>query len=123
MIKMMLLAGAGGFVGTCGRFLINKWSSNIYSGTFPLGTFLVNIIGCFVFGLLFGLFEKYHVVTSGESTLLITGFCGGFTTFSTFANDMWVMGSKGDWSTCVFYLAASVITGVLLVWAGRALIR
>lgn len=62
-------------------------------------------------------------MTSGENALLITGFCGGFTTFSSFADDMWVLGSKGDWSTFVFYLAASVICGVLLVWAGRALIR
>ncbi len=45
MIKMMLLAGAGGFVGTCGRFLIGKWSSAMFHGAFPMGTFLVNIIG------------------------------------------------------------------------------
>ena len=119
----MLIAGGGGFVGTCGRFLIGKWCSNIYSGSFPLGTFLVNIIGCFIFGLLFGVLEKYQVVTSKENALLITGFCGGFTTFSSFANDMWVLGTKGNWSTFIFYLSASVIIGVLLVWAGRALIR
>lgn len=59
MIKMMLLAGAGGFVGTCGRFLIGKWSSAMFHGAFPMGTFLVNIIGCFVIGLLFGLLEKH----------------------------------------------------------------
>ncbi|MDE5745650.1 MAG: fluoride efflux transporter CrcB [Paramuribaculum sp.] len=123
MIKMMLIAGVGGFVGTCGRFLIGKWSSGMYVGSFPVGTFLVNIMGCFIVGLLFGLIEKAHVISAGENVLLITGFCGGFTTFSSFANDMWVIGSKGDWSTFVFYLAASVIIGVLLVWAGRALIR
>lgn len=77
MIKMMLIAGAGGFVGTCGRFLIGKWSSGMYHGAFPMGTFLVNIIGCFIIGLLFGLLEKAHVMTPGENVLLITGFCGG----------------------------------------------
>ncbi|WP_289860138.1 CrcB family protein [uncultured Muribaculum sp.] len=86
-------------------------------------TFMVNIIGCFIIGLFFGLLEKAHVMTPGENVLLITGFCGGFTTFSSFADDMWVLGSKGEWSTCVLYLAASVVLGVLLVWAGRALIR
>ncbi len=55
--------------------------------------------------------------------MLITGFCGGFTTFSSFADDMWVLGSKGDWTTFILYLALSVILGVLLVWGGRALIR
>ena len=82
MIKMMLLAGAGGFIGTCGRFLVGKWSSAMFHGAFPMGTFLVNIIGCFIIGLLFGLLEKAHVMTPGENVMLITGFCGGFTTFS-----------------------------------------
>ena len=122
MIKMMLIAGAGGFVGTSGRFLIGKWSSAMFHGSFPMGTFLVNIIGCFIIGLFFGLLEKANVMTSGENVLLITGFCGGFTTFSSFADDIWVLGNKGDWTTAILYLAASVIFGVLL-WAGRALIR
>lgn len=119
----MLLAGAGGFAGTCCRFLIGKWSSTFFHGAFPMGTFLVNIIGCFIFGLLFGLLEKNNIMTSGENALLITGFCGGFTTFSTFANDMVVLSNKGDWASAGLYLAASVILGFLLVWGGRTLIR
>ncbi|WP_279158967.1 fluoride efflux transporter FluC [Muribaculum intestinale] len=118
MIKAMLLAGCGGFVGTCGRYLVGKWCAGMWHGSFPMGTFLVNIIGLF-----FGLLEKAHVMTPGENVLLITGFCGGFTTFSSFADDMWVLGSKGDWTTFILYLALSVILGVLLVWGGRALIR
>lgn len=123
MIKMMLIAGIGGFVGTCVRFLIGKWSSTMFHGPFPMGTFLVNIIGCFIIGLLFGLLEKAHVMTAEENVLLITGFCGGFTTFSSFAEDMWMLGNKGDWATFALYLGLSVVAGVLLVWAGRALIR
>lgn len=87
------------------------------------GHVLVNIIGCFIIGLFFGLLEKANVMTSGENALLITGFCGGFTTFSSFADDIWVLGNKGDWTTSVIYLVASILVGVLLVWAGRALIR
>lgn len=123
MIKSMIIAGCGGFVGTCCRFLIGKWSSAMFHSSFPLGTFLVNIIGCFIIGLLFGLLEKANLMTPGKNVLLITGFCGGFTTFSTFADDMWELGSKGDWGTFAAYLAASVIIGILLVWAGRAIIR
>ena len=123
MIKAMLIAGAGVFVGTCGRYLIGKWCSGMFHGAFPLGTFMVNIIGCFIIGLFFGLLENAHVMTPGGHVLVITGFCVGFTTFFSFADDMWVPGSKGEWSTCVLYLAASVVLGVLLVWAGRALIR
>ena len=112
MIKAMLLAGCGGFVGTCGRYLVGKWCAGMWHGSFPMGTFLVNIIGCFIIGLFFGLLEKAHVMTPGENVLLITGFCGGFTTFSSFADDMWVLGSKGDWTTFILYLALSVILGL-----------
>ena len=48
MIKAMLIAGCGGFVGTCGRYLVGKWCSGMFHGSFPMGTFLVNIIGCFI---------------------------------------------------------------------------
>lgn len=123
MIKAMILAGCGGFVGTCGRYLVGKWVSGMFHGSFPMGTFLVNIIGCFIIGLFFGLLEKAHVMTASENVLLITGFCGGFTTFSSFADDLWVLGNKGDLTTSIIYLCASVIFGVLLVWGGRALIR
>lgn len=62
-------------------------------------------------------------MTPSENVLLITGFCGGFTTFSSFADDMWVLGNKGDWGTLALYLVLSVVIGVGLVWAGRAIIR
>lgn len=123
MMKMMLIAGAGGFVGTCARFLVGKLGASLYVGSFPLGTFLVNVVGCLIIGVLYGLLEKTHVLTPATNVMLITGFCGGFTTFSTFANDAWVLGNRGDWSTLVFYLASSVIIGVALVWVGRILIR
>ena len=119
----MLLAGAGGFVGSCCRFLIGRCCSTFWSGALPLGTRLVNLIGCFIIGLLYGLLEKTDLMTSTESALLITGFCGGFTTFSAFADDMWQLTSKGEWATLILYLTASILLGVILVIAGRALIR
>lgn len=123
MFKAMLIAGVGGFAGTCLRYLVARLCSGVFHGPFPLGTFLVNIIGCFAIGLLLGLCEKNHTISPEGSLLLITGFCGGFTTFSTFANDMWSLGNKGDWTTSALYLAASIICGIWLVWAGRAIVR
>ena len=123
MFKEILIAGCGGFVGTAGRYLVGKWSSGLWPGAFPMGTFLVNVIGCFIIGLFFGLLENAKVMTPQENVLLITGFCGGFTTFSSFADDMWVLGQKGDWMTFCLYLALSVVIGILCVWAGRAIIR
>lgn len=95
----------------------------MWHGAFPMGTFLVNIIGCFLIGLFFGLLENAKVMTPSQNVLLITGFCGGFTTFSSFADDMWILGSKGDWGTFALYLGLSVVIGILCVWAGRAIIR
>ena len=123
MIKMMLIAGAGGFVGTCCRYLVTRWCAMMFSGSWPLGTFLVNIVGCFVFGVLLGLFEKTQTVSTTESLLLVTGFCGGFTTFSAFAGEVCLLGDKGQLVTSLVYLLASVTLGVIMVIAGRALIR
>lgn len=123
MIKMMLIAGAGGFVGTCCRYLVARWCAMLFSGSWPLGTFLVNIVGCFVFGVLLGLFEKTQTVSTTESLLLVTGFCGGFTTFSAFAGEVCLLGDKGQFVTSLVYLLASVAIGVIMVIAGRALIR
>ena len=120
---MMLIAGAGGFLGTCGRFLINRWATCAFQGGLPMGTFIVNVIGCFLVGALFGLMERGNMLSATQSLLFITGFCGGFTTFSTFANEMWMMVSKGDWGTFTLYLAASILCGILAVWSGRALFR
>lgn len=123
MIKMMLIAGAGGFVGTCCRYLVTRWCAMLFSGSWPLGTFLVNVAGCFVFGVLLGLFEKTQTVSTTESLLLVTGFCGGFTTFSAFAGEVCLLGDKGQFVTSLVYLLASVTLGVIMVIAGRALIR
>jgi len=123
IFKEILLAGIGGFIGSAGRYLVGKWTGGMWHGSFPLGTFLVNLIGCFLIGLLFGLLEQARVLTPNQNILLITGFCGGFTTFSSFAHDMWILGSKGDWLTFALYLGMSIILGILLVWTGRAITR
>ncbi|MBO5780490.1 MAG: fluoride efflux transporter CrcB [Muribaculaceae bacterium] len=123
MFKSMLIVGLGGFIGSCGRFLVGKWACQLYHGPFPLGTFLVNIVGCFILGILFGLLERTNLLSSNECLFLITGFCGGFTTFSTFSNETWVMIQKGEWITFALYLTLSIICGILCVWAGRAIIR
>lgn len=123
MLKMMLLAGVGGFVGTCLRYLTGKLCHLLVVGSFPLATFVVNIIGSFIIGLLFGVAERTHTVTPAVSALLITGFCGGFTTFSSFANDMFLLLQNRNWVTLIFYAGLTLILGVVLVWAGRAVAR
>lgn len=123
MIKMMLLAGCGGFVGTALRFLTGKLCAHISLGGFPLGTFMVNIVGSFLIGLLLGLAEGRGALSPSASALLVTGFCGGFTTFSTFADDMFLMLNKGQIMLFVLYFFMSLAIGIALVWLGRSLVR
>lgn len=123
MIKALLLVGAGGFAGACARYIVARWCSILHFCNFPFGTFLVNILGCFLIGLLTGLIEKTGALSPERSLLLITGFCGSFTTFSTFASEIFGMGNRGEWLSAFTYMALSIIIGLMLVYAGRTLVR
>ena len=123
MIKEMLIAGMGGFVGTCLRFLVGKLTHIMSSSPYPWGTFMVNIIGSFVIGLFFGLAEKTNLISAHMNIFLITGFCGGFTTFSSFSNDMYLLLTNKHWSYFVLYVGLSFVLGLILVWLGRSLIK
>lgn len=123
MYKAMLIAGIGGFIGTCGRFLIGKLAHHLFASPFPYGTFAVNVIGCFLIGLLFGLAEKTQLLSANLSLLLITGFCGGFTTFSTFSDELFLFLQQRQWGYFTLYLSLSIILGVVMVWVGRSLIK
>ena len=123
MFKAMLVAGLGGFVGTCLRFLTGKLCQTLCVSAFPWGTFTVNIVGSFIIGLLFGLVEKTSLVSPTMSVLLITGFCGGFTTFSSMSGDMLVLLQQRHWLLFGAYVVGSLALGLLMVWAGRAVIK
>lgn len=119
----VFLVGMGGFFGSICRYLIYvgtlKWSIQ----PFPIGTFLVNIIGCFLIGIIYGLAEKGDVLNSQWRLLLGTGFCGGFTTFSTFAYENLNLASSKEWGIVLTYTSLSVLAGFALAWAGRYLIH
>lgn len=123
MLKEILIVGCGGFIGTVGRYLLGRCTAAMWHGAFPLGTFAANILGCFLIGLFFGLMEHTRTLSPQLSLLLITGFCGGFTTFSTFAADLCRLGQKGDWLTAALYLALTVTLGILSLLTARALVK
>ncbi len=123
MFKAMIIAGCGGFIGPCLRFLTGKLAQHLCHTPFPWGTFTVNIVGSFIIGILFGMAEKTHLISPSMNVLLITGFCGGFTTFSSFADDMYLLLQQKHWLFFALYVGLSFLLGLALVWAGRTLVR
>ena len=123
MIKNLLLVGLGGGVGSILRFLCQKWINESYQNTFPLGTFLVNISGCFLIGIFYALGERSNILSPQVRFLLITGLCGGYTTFSTFAFENFSLLRIGDMSTLLLYSLGSLVAGVVAVFMGSFLIK
>lgn len=118
MLKSLLFVGVGSFVGGVLRFLVSMSMKKLCGEGFPWGTLIVNLVGCFVFGVIFALFGKYGSVNNGWCLLLTTGVCGGFTTFSAFANESVLMLQNGNWGGFVGYVAMSVVVGFVMVALG-----
>lgn len=121
-MKQLLLVMLGGGIGSGLRFLIGKYLNPLWSG-FYLGTFLVNILGCLIIGLLLGISLKHQTTNPVQSALLATGFCGGFTTFSTFGLEQFLLLREGSYLPLITYTLASLLLGVAAVFAGFWLAR
>lgn len=121
MLRSLLLVGLGGAIGSIARYGISHIISTRYTKPFPLATFIINIVGCFLIGLLFGYVQKNSSQQSEVWLVLATGFCGGFTTFSAFALENVNM-LKGQLNiTALLYIVASVVVGILLCRVGITL--
>jgi len=123
MLINILLVGLGGASGSIGRYLCQKWVNESYDHSFPLATFLINITGCLLIGVLYALGEKGNILSQQTRLLLITGFCGGFTTFSTFAFENVSLLRTGDQFYFFLYSIGSVIVGIIAVYLGSLLIK
>ena len=121
-MKQLLLVFIGGGTGSVLRYLIGKFLNNAENGI-PYGTFAANIIGSLLIGIILGLASKNETITQNHTLLLATGFCGGFTTFSTFAYENHVFLKSGDFTSFAFYTIASFVLGFLAVFAGIYLIK
>ena len=121
-MKILFLVGIGGGLGTIARYLSQKAAGLYLPLSFPYGTFLVNIAGSLIIGLIFGLSEKTSI--SPEVRLfLATGFCGGFTTFSTFTLDALMMIRGGHYIYLSLYIVLSIVLGLAATFGGVALAR
>lgn len=119
----ILFIGLGSMAGGIMRFLVTKFVKEVANTAFPWGTFIVNVAGCLILGLIYGLFERGWQLPDGMRLLLTVGFCGGFTTFSTFMNDNYLLISGSQIISFFSYIMLSVLGGYLALIGGYYLTR
>ena len=115
-----LLIGLGGFAGAVTRYTIGLWVSNRFAGSFPWGTFAVNITGAFLLGLMTAMILGKEVMEPYRLPIMV-GFLGSYTTFSTFSVETFKLLETGQYLLSVLYSLGSVLLGLSAVWAGIGL--
>ncbi|MGL2963969.1 fluoride efflux transporter CrcB [Flavobacterium sp. RSB2_4_14] len=118
MIKTIIYIAIGGAIGSVLRFLTTILVSKFWSNHFPLATFIANILGCFLIGLFIGILAKNQLNDSNLKWFLVTGFCGGFTTFSAFGIENINLFQSNNTILAFGYIALSIILGLFAVWFG-----
>jgi fluoride exporter len=121
MLKNILLIGSGGFIGSIARYYISRLNLFWEFLSIPFGTLIVNILGCFIIGFITGISDKSNILSLDVRLFLMVGFCGGFTTFSSFANENLMLLHSGQIISIVLYTALSVVLGFLAVYLGYVL--
>ena len=123
MIKNFLIVGLGGGAGSMLRYAVQKFFPGQSAAAFPTGTLLVNIAGCFLIGILWSMVSRSLTWNEEMKLLLMTGFCGGFTTFSAFTLEGIGLLKENKTYLFVIYLAASVIGGLLATFIGIRIVK
>jgi len=122
-MRSLLFVGIGGGIGSMLRYLLQIFIGRHVPIVFPLGTFLVNCSGCFLIGMFYSLATKYTGFSPEWRLFLITGICGGYTTFSTYSYDGLILLKQGSNMAFMIYVLGSVVLGLLATFAGVAAFR
>lgn len=123
MLRTILLVGSGGFIGSVMRYLVQYYVEKGLSSTFPWGTMNANITGSFIIGLIFALAEKGNLMNAEWRIFLAVGVCGGFTTFSSFAYNNFIMINENSFFPMLLNIGGNLILGIAAVYVGVLLIR
>lgn len=114
----VLIVGAGSCLGGMARYLLSVAVQTRAGGLFPWGTFAVNLAGCLVLGFLYGMLDRGFQLSAPMKLFLTVGFCGGFTTFSTFVNENYLLFTHPAPAIAMIYAAATFVAGLFLLYAG-----
>lgn len=122
MYREFLLVALGGAVGSVSRFGIGELITNKANTSFPWATLFINLLGCFLIGLILGLSQKYDFAHYSIRSFFIVGLCGGFTTFSTFSLDTLRLFQNSQNIQAIVYILASILIGLALTMLGYNLL-
>ena len=123
MRRILFLTGIGGAIGSIVRYLTANYLTKLIPAAFPYGTFAVNITGCLVIGIVYGLSERFSWLTLEWRIFLATGVCGGYTTFSSFAYENIRLLQEGNYLVFAIYCISSFILGLFATFLGLILIQ
>ena len=122
-MQTILLLALAGALGTLARWGLSMLVSSLIPGGFPWGIFVTNVIGCFLFGMVWALCGIHHVLNDAARLILLTGFMGAFTTFSTLIFDTQSMLSAGQTAACLINLCGQIILGLFALWLGIQMVE
>jgi len=121
-VRNVLMVGVGGALGAVLRYVVSGYVQQLTRSThFPYGTLAVNLIGCFVIGLLSHVIEYRNIFTPESRALLFVGVLGSFTTFSTFGKESWDLWRRGEETFALLNIGVHVGLGLSMIWLGRTL--
>lgn len=123
MLKNIIIVAIGSGIGGVVRYLLSKVIQGSILTSFPIGTLVVNLLGCLLIGIFYGLFDRGALLNPNLKLLLTVGFCGGFTTFSTFMNEGLQLFRSDNILYGALYAGGSVFLGLLAVFLGSQLIK
>jgi len=119
----IFIIGIGGFLGAISRYGVALWIGQRWGRNFPLGTFVINVSGSFLIGLLMSLFTERFMVNPQWRLMLVVGFLGAYTTFSTFEYETGTLMKDGEWLIAMLNVLLSVIVGFIALKLGEVIAR